>query len=213
MLPQARKYQLTIRHLPDETLVYDRERHKAHCLNATAALIWRHCDGQTSTDELARLVAETLGVPARPRSLLCAGAVGPPSLTGCGARTAIAWRPRFPPRSAQVPRPCRGRTAHRHDHRNPGRRAVAVRFHYCGSSARTGESVRAGERIHFRRANENQYSCSPAKGRTATPYSLPDPGTKLFGRDFGTGGDVLRGFRRVPELRRERVSAAERNGD
>ena len=40
MLPKARQEQLTVRELPDETVVYDLARHKAHCLNPTAALIW-----------------------------------------------------------------------------------------------------------------------------------------------------------------------------
>ena len=57
MLPKARQERLTTQVLPDETLVYDHERHKAHCLNVTAALVWRHCDGHTSLDELARRVA------------------------------------------------------------------------------------------------------------------------------------------------------------
>ena len=61
MFPRARKHQLTIRELADETLVYDRERHKAHCLNATAAFVWRHCDGNTSADELARLLGDKTG--------------------------------------------------------------------------------------------------------------------------------------------------------
>ncbi|HVF92225.1 MAG TPA: PqqD family protein [Blastocatellia bacterium] len=38
--------------LPGELLIYDLERHKAHCLNETAALIWKHCDGKT---DIARL--------------------------------------------------------------------------------------------------------------------------------------------------------------
>jgi hypothetical protein len=50
--------------LPDETLVYDRLRHKAHCLNATASLVWRHCDGQTSIVDLARIVTGETGSSA-----------------------------------------------------------------------------------------------------------------------------------------------------
>jgi hypothetical protein len=46
MFPRARAENLTVRVLGDETLVYDQERHKAHCLNATAALVWRHCNGK-----------------------------------------------------------------------------------------------------------------------------------------------------------------------
>jgi Coenzyme PQQ synthesis protein D (PqqD) len=64
VFPQARKDRLTVQELPEETLVYDHERHKAHCLNASAALVWRHCDGNTSVDELARLVAQQLQITA-----------------------------------------------------------------------------------------------------------------------------------------------------
>ncbi len=63
MFPRARKDRLTIHELPDETLVYDLDCRKAHCLNATAALVWRHCDGNTSLDELARLVGRQIEVP------------------------------------------------------------------------------------------------------------------------------------------------------
>src|SRR5947209_16684541 len=59
--PRARQDHLTVRELPDETLIYDRLRHKAHCLNATASLVWRHCDGQTSVDALAGLVTRERG--------------------------------------------------------------------------------------------------------------------------------------------------------
>jgi hypothetical protein len=52
-LPQARKEGLLIEMLPDEVLVYDLDRKKAHCLNQTAGLIWNHCDGQTSVEEMA----------------------------------------------------------------------------------------------------------------------------------------------------------------
>jgi hypothetical protein len=60
VFPRARKEHVTISELPDETLVYDHERHKGHCLNATAALVWRHCDGKTSVDALVKLVAEEM---------------------------------------------------------------------------------------------------------------------------------------------------------
>jgi coenzyme PQQ synthesis protein D (PqqD) len=62
VFPLARKDRLTIRELHEETLVYDQDRHKAHCLNATAREVWRHCDGQTSVDELARIVALETGI-------------------------------------------------------------------------------------------------------------------------------------------------------
>ena len=63
MYPQAREDRLLIEHLSDETLVYDLERHKAHCLNGTSAFVWRHCDGQTSVAELARMGQDEFGIP------------------------------------------------------------------------------------------------------------------------------------------------------
>lgn len=58
--PRARKEGLLVEELPHEMLVYDLERHKAHCLNPTAALVWKHCDGRTSVQELARLLEKSL---------------------------------------------------------------------------------------------------------------------------------------------------------
>src|SRR5712691_3044972 len=52
--PLARKEGLVIQELPDEVLVYDLERDRAHCLNETAAFVWQHCDGRTTTGEIAR---------------------------------------------------------------------------------------------------------------------------------------------------------------
>lgn len=51
--PLARKEGLIIQQMPDEVLVYDTLRHKAHCLNKTAALVWQHCDGASSVSEIA----------------------------------------------------------------------------------------------------------------------------------------------------------------
>ncbi len=62
MFPKARQTDLSVRSLPDETLIYDLARGKAHCLNRTASLVWKHCDGATSQAELARVVREQLGV-------------------------------------------------------------------------------------------------------------------------------------------------------
>jgi hypothetical protein len=44
-------------------MVYDTERHQAHSLNRTAALVWQQCDGKTSVPELAARLGE-LGLPA-----------------------------------------------------------------------------------------------------------------------------------------------------
>lgn len=52
----ARQEDLVIQDLPDEVLIYDLRSHKAHCLNGTAAFIWKHCDGKTTAPEIARLM-------------------------------------------------------------------------------------------------------------------------------------------------------------
>lgn len=52
-LPIARSEQLVVHELPDELLVYDLRIDKAHCLNPTAAFVWRSCDGRTTVDEIA----------------------------------------------------------------------------------------------------------------------------------------------------------------
>ena len=57
-LPVARRERLLIEELPDEVLVYDLARKKAHCLNRTAALIWNHCDGKTSVKELGAILQQ-----------------------------------------------------------------------------------------------------------------------------------------------------------
>ena len=63
LMPRARQDELVVEELPDETLVYDLKRHKARCLNPTAALVWRHCDGQTSVADVAALLEEQLAIP------------------------------------------------------------------------------------------------------------------------------------------------------
>ena len=52
--PLARKEGLVIEQMPDEVLVYDLDRHKAHCLNSTAAFVWQHCDGKSTVSNIAR---------------------------------------------------------------------------------------------------------------------------------------------------------------
>ena len=58
--PRMRRQQLIVDELPDEVLVYDLDRHKAHCLNGTTALVWRRCDGQTAPSEIARQLKNDL---------------------------------------------------------------------------------------------------------------------------------------------------------
>lgn len=64
ILPNARKDELIVQTLEDETLVYDSKRHRAFCLNRTATLVWDRCDGETSMDQMVSTLNEELGVPA-----------------------------------------------------------------------------------------------------------------------------------------------------
>ena len=62
-IPRARTEGLVIRALPEEVLVYDLERDRAHCLNPTAAFIWKHCDGQTSMAGMVQMLAREFNAP------------------------------------------------------------------------------------------------------------------------------------------------------
>jgi hypothetical protein len=58
--PVARNSELAVEELGDEVLVYDLSTDEAHCLGATAARVWRACDGDTTVEALER----TLGLTA-----------------------------------------------------------------------------------------------------------------------------------------------------
>ena len=60
MTPCARREGLVVRELPDEVLIYDRDRDKAHCLNQTAALVWKYCDGKPTVPTIARQLERDL---------------------------------------------------------------------------------------------------------------------------------------------------------
>jgi coenzyme PQQ synthesis protein D (PqqD) len=60
--PRARERDLVVQELAGETLVYDLQRHRAHCLSATAAWLWRRCDGKTPIGILAERLSRERGV-------------------------------------------------------------------------------------------------------------------------------------------------------
>ena len=64
MKPERRREGLVVRELPDEVLIYDQERHKAHCLNSTAAFVFKQCDGRTTVREIAARLPGALELPA-----------------------------------------------------------------------------------------------------------------------------------------------------
>lgn len=61
LIPAARKADLVVEEVPGETLVYDLKSHKAHCLNRTAALVWKQCDGKRTAEQIARKVETEMG--------------------------------------------------------------------------------------------------------------------------------------------------------
>ncbi len=61
--PIARKDGLVIQEMPDEVLVFDMETNKAHCLNETAAFVWKACDGKNSVTEISKLFGNQSGKP------------------------------------------------------------------------------------------------------------------------------------------------------
>ena len=62
-LPSARRSELITRELPGELLVYDLKRHKAFCLNDTAATVWKKCDGERTVRDLTTELRERYRSP------------------------------------------------------------------------------------------------------------------------------------------------------
>ncbi len=62
MHPRAREDNLIVEPVGDELLVYDRDRHQAHCLSRATAFIWRRCDGEHSAKELTRILGAELEI-------------------------------------------------------------------------------------------------------------------------------------------------------
>lgn len=61
-VPRARDKRLIVRELSEETIVYDIDRSRAHCLGPVAAAVWRHCDGRSTAARVAALVEAETGV-------------------------------------------------------------------------------------------------------------------------------------------------------
>ena len=47
--------------MPDEIVVFDLDRNKAHSLNPTAASVWTQCVRQTPRAEAVEMLSQTLG--------------------------------------------------------------------------------------------------------------------------------------------------------
>jgi hypothetical protein len=60
--PTARRDGLVVQELPDEVLVYDLNTYKAHCLNKSAAAVWKNCNGKNTILEIAALLKKEFSV-------------------------------------------------------------------------------------------------------------------------------------------------------
>jgi hypothetical protein len=59
-MPQARRSGLIIQEVDSEILIYDQDTDKAHCLNQTAAKIWKYCDGETTLADACSALSRDL---------------------------------------------------------------------------------------------------------------------------------------------------------
>jgi hypothetical protein len=62
-MPRARKTGLIIQEADNEILIYDQTNDQAHCLNQTAAKIWKYCDGETSLAAACTALSRNLQSP------------------------------------------------------------------------------------------------------------------------------------------------------
>ena len=60
--PLARTDQIVTKEIDGELLIYDCARDEAHCLNSSAAAVWKLCDGRTSIPEMAHFVSSAAGI-------------------------------------------------------------------------------------------------------------------------------------------------------
>lgn len=63
MAPRARRTDLEVVAMEEETVVYDLRTDQAHCLNRTAAAVWDSCDGTTTPAAIAAALEAHVGAP------------------------------------------------------------------------------------------------------------------------------------------------------
>ncbi len=61
--PKAATEELVVQNTNDELLIYDLSTNRAICLNQTAALVWKNCDGQNDVGKITESVEKTLKSP------------------------------------------------------------------------------------------------------------------------------------------------------
>lgn len=60
---KSRESDLVIQDFNNEVLIYDLKKNKALCLNETASIIWRLCDGEKSVAEISQIMSQQLKSP------------------------------------------------------------------------------------------------------------------------------------------------------
>src|SRR4051812_747195 len=95
--PLARKSDLITRQIPGELLVYDLKRHKAMCLNETAAIVWKKCDGRNTIADLTAGLESRYGFPIDQRVIWLA-------LDQLEKSYLLAAKPAWPKASANITR-------------------------------------------------------------------------------------------------------------
>lgn len=62
-MPQARTSGLIVKEVDGEILIYDQQTNKAHCLNQTAAKVWKICDGKTTVSQACASLSRGFEAP------------------------------------------------------------------------------------------------------------------------------------------------------
>lgn len=88
-LPLARKDDLVVQNLLDETLVYDCKTFKASCLNKTSTSVWNYCDGKTDVAQIAVLMEKEFNSPVSEDLVWL-------SITQLGEENLLAEKPELP---------------------------------------------------------------------------------------------------------------------
>ena len=65
IMPRARKSGLIVKEVDGEVLIYDQKTNKAHCLNPTAAKVWKYCDGEMTLAAACTFLSQDLGTHCR----------------------------------------------------------------------------------------------------------------------------------------------------
>jgi hypothetical protein len=101
MNPEARTEGLLVTEVSDELVVYDKIEDRIHNLNRGAALIWRHCDGAASPEEITAAVRAGLNSPSIGKDFVLHGLS---ELQAIGLLKGTLEAPPAKPRASQITR-------------------------------------------------------------------------------------------------------------